>query len=115
MDDNRNLYYSTGYYLHRLYLKDNPLINQYSSSESVGDARDIVQGEVELLKTKEDEALFSFARSFLGNSATVKDGLKILEDFVSGDGKSLLISIIESFQSTAVGEDNKYIYDDDAQ
>ena len=115
MNDNRNLYYSTGYYLHRLYLKDNPLINQYSSSESVGDARDIVQGEVELLKMKEDEALFSFARSFLGNSATVNDGLEILENFVSGDGKSLLTSIIESFQSTAVGEDNKYIYDDDAQ
>lgn len=115
MNDNRNLYYSTGYYLHRLYLKDNPLINQYSSSASIGDARDIVQGEVDLLKMKEDEALSSFARSFLGNSATVKDGLKILEDFVSGDGKSLLISIIESFQSTAVGEDNKYIYDDDAQ
>ena len=115
MNDNGDLYYSTGYYLHRLYLKDNPLINQYSSSESVGDARDIVQGEVELLKMKEDEALFSFARSFLGNSATVNDGLEILENFVSGDGKSLLTSIIESFQSTAVGEDNKYIYDDDAQ
>ena len=64
---------------------------------------------------KEDEALSSFARSFLGNSATVNDGLEILENFVSGDGKSLLTSIIESFQSTAVGEDNKYIYDDDAQ
>lgn len=115
MNDNRSLYYSTGYYLHRLYLKENPLIKQYSSSESVGNARDIVQGEVELLKIKEDEALASFARSFLGGSGTVNEGLRLLEDFVSGDGRSLLTKIISSFQSTAVGEDNKYIYDSGAQ
>ena len=90
MNDNRNLYYSTGYYLHRLYLKDNPLINQYSSSESVGDARDIVQGEVELLKMKEDEALSSFARSFLGNSATVNDGLEIFRKFCIGRWKEFV-------------------------
>ena len=59
----------------------------------------------------------NLAQAFLGpDNATAENGLHFLEDFVSGDGKSLLNKIIQAFIDTPHdAETNKYIFSEEQQ
>lgn len=111
MDNEQLEYYSKGYYLHRLYLAENPLIKSYSTQDELNKAKGIIDDLIKSLRAKEDRALKNLASAFLGNeNASPENGMKILQDFVTGDGKDLLNTIIGAFIDLPHDEEtNKYI------
>ena len=115
-DDGKELYRS-GYYLHRLYLTENPLLQQNSVEGKTDRVKKLVEKQIDILRQKEDIALKNLAQAFLGpDNATAENGLHFLEDFVSGDGKSLLNKIIQAFIDTPHDtETNKYIFSEEQQ
>lgn len=119
MGDNRFEYYSSGYYLHRLYLTDNPLIKEYSTDSQVNKAKELLESMVNNLRKKEDVALAHLAEAFYGpENATAEKGIRFLKTFVSaeGDGRKLLNDIMSAFINTPKdSETNRYLFNDEKQ
>lgn len=117
MDNEKLEYYSKGYYLHRLYLIENPLIQNYSTQDELNKAKGVVDDLIKSLRAKEDKALKNLSAAFLGNeNASPENGMKILQDFVVGDGKDLLNTIIGAFINLPHDEEtNKYILNNPAE
>ena len=104
--------YSEGFYLHRLYLAENPLLHEYSDGGKIDAAKKAVEKQIELLRQKEDMALANLASAFLGpDNGTPENGMKFLQDFVTGDGKEMLDSIINSFVEAHENKTDEFIYD----
>lgn len=117
MDDNRLEYYGKGYYLHRLYLTDNPLIREYSTKGQINKAKKLLDSMIKELRQKEDVALAHLAEAFMGpDNATPKQGEKFLKDFVAGDGGAILGDISDAFKKLPHDQEtNKYILDNEEE
>ncbi len=77
-------YWTTGNYLHRLYLDRNPLLSGVNLASDNSRLIEELQMRIDELKKKEDTALIKFDSFITGESGTALGGLRRLKDVLRG-------------------------------
>ena len=109
MNDNRMSYYSSGNYLHRLYLDQNPLIAGVGSSNLDQNAKQLLQKQIEELRVKEDIALTALAKAYKWGD-TPEAGIDFLNKVLLDSSDlldQLVVNVVDSYDS----EIGKYTFD----
>ena len=84
--NNRNgmAYWTTGNYLHRLYLDRNPLVSGVNLSSDNSEWMNLLETKITELKSKEDAALIQFDSFITGGQGSVNGGLRKIKNILKG-------------------------------
>lgn len=84
--NNRNgmAYWTTGNYLHRLYLDRNPLVSGVNLSSDNAEWMNLLETKISELKGKEDAALIQFDSFITGSQGSVNGGLRKIKNILKG-------------------------------
>ena len=84
--NNRNgmAYWTTGNYLHRLYLDRNPLVSGVNLSSDNSEWMKLLETKITELKSKEDIALIQFDSFITGGQGSVNGGLRKIKNILKG-------------------------------
>lgn len=110
MDDSQRMsYYSSGEYLHRLYLDQNPLIQNVGAIDESG-AKKILEEQITKLRQEEDMVLTALAKAYQWGD-TPEAGIDFLNTIVN-DSSNLLDKIVDIVKGTYSEENSKYMFED---
>lgn len=105
MGNNQNWaseYYSSGSYLHRLYLSKNALFSKSHLETDDKLTTTYVEKKIKELKREENKALKAFAKAFSSKEDnSPEEGLRLMKNFLSG-GEKLLNEMIESVKQKKI-------------
>lgn len=84
--NNRNgmAYWTTGNYLHRLYLDRNPLVSGVNLSSDNVEWMNLLETKISELRGKEDTALIQFDSFITGSQGSVNGGLRKIKNILKG-------------------------------
>lgn len=99
--NNRNgmAYWTTGNYLHRLYLDRNPLVSGVNLSSDNTELTSLLQTKIDELKRKEDAALIQFDSFITGETGSAIGGLRKIKNILKGS--SGIVNTLNEIAQTA--------------
>ena len=92
-------YWTTGNYLHRLYLDRNPLVSGVNLSSDNSEWMNLLETKRTELKSKEDAALIQFDSFITGRQGSVKGGLEKIKNILKGS--SGVVNTLNGIAQTA--------------